>query len=77
MKMTTTERVELDDKRMGEIAYLTLKHFLKAKGVTLSQNSGRELGDIAKQTGVPLAELRVFAWRLMRELVDEIHHRDI
>ena len=57
--------------REGEVATLVLKHFLRARGMALLQPNSRELSAIAKETGVPIQELKDFMKPIVQELVDE------
>ncbi len=47
----------MDDRRMGEIAVAHIKYQMKTEGFRLTPNYKRELGNIAKGTGIPLGEL--------------------
>jgi len=60
-----------DPKRQGEIALKVVKHLMRKRGVTLSQNNMREFGNAAKEIGVPVEELKQFAQPLVQELLDE------
>jgi len=55
---------------MGEIALALTKYRLRRGDLRL-QNMKRELGDIAKATGIPLAELKEFGKIVVGELVEE------
>lgn len=61
----------MDPKRKGEIAYEFLKYRAKKEGLFLGRNRRRELGNIAKAIGVPLAELEEFGREAVKELSDE------
>lgn len=57
--------------RAGQIALKVLKYLMRKRGVTLSLQSNRELGNIAKAIEVPLSRLKKFAKPLIQEFVDE------
>jgi hypothetical protein len=69
------EEVQMDDKRKGEIALRFLKHKFRSDGFGLGRNTQREIGNIAKDIGIPIDEAREFAELLVRELVDEVFPR--
>jgi hypothetical protein len=62
----------MDDVRKGQLAILFLKHQLREKGVRLTPYFRRELGNVAKEIGVPLDEATQFVEIIVRELVDEV-----
>lgn len=57
----------------GEIAEKLLKYHGKHEGVTISVGSVRQLGNVAKETGIPLNELLAYAREQLHELVDELY----
>jgi len=61
----------LDSKRQGEIALTVLKCHLRKKGVTLSKDSMRRLGNVSKEIGMTIEELKEFFRPLVQELLDE------
>jgi hypothetical protein len=61
----------MDPKRRGEIALKVVKLLMRKRGVTLSQNNMREFGNLAKEVGVSVEELKQFAQPLVQELLDE------
>ena len=61
----------LDPKRQGEIALLLVKYFIRRRGITISHDNMRELGNTAKAIGVTSDELRQFAKPLIQEALDE------
>jgi len=61
----------MDPKRQGEIALKLVKFYMREKGITLSQNNMRKLGNISKAIGVPIEELKQFAKPLAQELIEE------
>ena len=61
----------MDEKRKGEIAMALLKHQLGREGIRLSPDLRRELGNVAKATGIPQDELKEFERILIEELLEE------
>ncbi len=61
----------MDEKRKGELAILFLKHQLRQKGVRLTPNLKREIGNEAKAIGVEVEEAAEFVEIIIRELVEE------
>ncbi|PIP23820.1 MAG: hypothetical protein COX36_01265 [Candidatus Nealsonbacteria bacterium CG23_combo_of_CG06-09_8_20_14_all_38_19] len=61
----------MDPKRQGEIALMLVKYFMRKRGITLSQDKMRDLGNVAKAIGVSVEELRQFAKPLAQELFEE------
>ena len=61
----------MDDIRKGQIALLLIKHQLREKGVRLTPNFRREVGNEAKDIGVPIGEAMEFVELIVRELVEE------
>ncbi|MFA7169929.1 MAG: hypothetical protein WC178_03680 [Candidatus Paceibacterota bacterium] len=57
----------------GEIAEKLLLCKLKHDGVTISSSYVRQLGNIAKETGISIEELKEYSKRKLHELVDELH----
>jgi hypothetical protein len=62
----------MDDIRKGQIALLFLKHHLREKGVRLTPNFRREVGNLAKAIGISLDEAMEFIEAIVRELVEEV-----
>ena len=62
----------MDERRKGEIALALVKHHLSREGIRLGPDMKRELGNIAKATGIPLDELKKFEKLLIEELLEEI-----
>jgi hypothetical protein len=62
----------MESRRKGEIALTLLKRYL-AKDLRLCDIAGlrREIGNIAKETGIPSDELREFAELILGEIVEE------
>ena len=61
----------MDPKRQGEIALAILKYMMREKGIHLSPNNRRELGNLAKATDVSVEELKAFGKPLVQELLDD------
>jgi len=61
----------MDPKRQGEIALQLVRHLMRKRGITLSQENMREFGNVAKAIGVSVEELKQFAKPLVQELLDE------
>jgi len=63
----------MDEKRMQEIALLLAKAWLREQKIRLDRNSfRRELGNMAKVSGISMDELVVFFRTLIQEAVDEM-----
>ena len=61
----------MDDIRKGQIAFLFLKHQMSEKGVRLTPNFKREIGNEAKAVGISIEEATEFVESVVRELVEE------
>lgn len=61
----------MDPKRQGEIALQLVKYLYRKRGITFSQDTMREFGNVAKAIEVPVEELKQFAKPLMQEFLDE------
>jgi len=61
----------MDDIRKGQVAFLFLKHQLREKGVRLTPNFKREIGNDAKAIGISIKEATEFVEPIVRELVEE------
>lgn len=59
-------------ERKERIGYLLFKHHLREKGIRLSPNLMREIGNEAKAIGIPVFEAKEFVETVVRELVDEV-----
>ncbi len=62
----------MDQARKGEIAYELLQHILLKRGAHLNEGVIRQLGNVAKETGIPIDELKVFAKDFMDEVVEKV-----
>lgn len=60
----------ISKERQGEIAVKMVKLMMERKGLELSPNLARELGNIAKTINVPLEELKEFVKPIMQEMLD-------
>jgi len=61
----------MDEKRKGEIALALLKYRIGREGIRLTPDIKRELGNVAKATGIPQDELKEFGKILIEELLEE------
>jgi len=61
----------MEEKRMGEIALAVLKHKLSRDGIRIGSDIKRDIGNLSKATGVPQADLKVFARILVQEAIDK------
>jgi hypothetical protein len=61
----------MDEKRKGEIALALLKYRMGREGIRLTPDIKRDLGNIAKKTGIPQNELKEFAKIFVEELLEE------
>lgn len=61
----------MDEKRKGEIALALLKHQMGREGIRLTRDFKRELGNVAKETGIPPDELKEFVKIFIEELLKE------
>jgi propanediol dehydratase small subunit len=59
----------MDEKRMGEVALALLRYKATREDIRITPNINRELGNVAKETGVPLAELKEFARVIFSEVI--------
>jgi hypothetical protein len=63
----------MDEKRMQEIALVLIKAHIRERSIQLSRNEfRRELGNLAKVTGISLDELSKFFQTFIQEAVDEV-----
>ena len=62
----------MDNVRKNQIAFLFLKQQLRERGVRITPNFRREIGNISKSIGVPNKEAMEFAEIIVRELVEEM-----
>jgi len=58
-------------KRKHEIAFLLIKNQIKEKGIKISPNFRREVGNEAKNIGITTEEAMEFMEGIVRELVDK------
>ncbi len=47
-----------------------LKHLIRKRGIMVSHDNMRELGNVAKETGILIEELRTLAKTLFQEHLD-------
>ncbi len=57
--------------RKGEIALLILKMKMRKDGFRIGQHIQRDIGNEAKEIGIPIEEAREFIEGFVRELVEE------
>jgi len=62
----------MDEKRKGEIALILLEYILLQKGITFSKNTLRNMGNVAKETGIPLEELKEFSKPIILGAIEKI-----
>ena len=60
----------MEKERKGEIALILFKHRVSREGIRFSSLK-RELGNLSKETKVPMEELREFASILFEEFLQE------
>lgn len=61
----------MDEKRKGEIALAYLKYLIPRKGILPTHSIKRDVGNVAKETGIPYDELREFVITLIDEAYKE------
>ena len=61
----------MNERRKGEIALALLKYRVGREGIRLTPDIKRELGNVAKATGIPQDELKEFGRILIEELLEE------
>ena len=61
----------MNEKRKGEIAMALLKYRIGREGIRLTPDIKRDLGNVAKATGIPQDELKEFVKLLAKELLEE------
>lgn len=62
----------MDPKRQYEIAVLLVKEILRKRGIRLSKEIVRDLGNVAQKIGRNTEELKIFFEPLIREMVNEM-----
>lgn len=62
---------EMSKERQGEIALKILRRQLRKNGVKLNNDSVRELGNIAKELGIQLSDLKEFARIILEEETEQ------
>lgn len=63
---------KLSDNERGEIAYALVRYKAKKEGLKVDDSVHRELGNVAKETGIPLEQLRVFVSELYHDLLRDM-----
>lgn len=66
----------LSEQRKGEIAIALLKYDIKKRGVRLLPENKRQFGQVSKETGVPVDELKKFMKPIAQEILDEFFDDD-
>ena len=61
----------MDEKRKGEIALALLKYKWVREGVRLTPDIKRDLGNVAKEAGIPLDELKEFMKIFIEEFLEK------
>lgn len=61
----------MDEKRMGEVALVLERYHLRREPVQLNLSFKRKIGNVAKETGVPVEELMEFSRILIEERIIE------
>lgn len=61
----------MDKTRKGEIAWALLKRYMAREGIRFDSDFKRKLSDVAKETGIPLNELKEFVKMLTEEFLKE------
>jgi len=61
----------MDKIRQGEIAVLVVKYAMRKQGIRFSEETIRDLGNVAKKLGIKSQELKEFFQPLVEEMVDE------
>ena len=62
----------MDAARKGELAFAILEHKVGRKGIQFTQDTHKELGELAEAIGVPIEELKEFGKLLYYSIVDKI-----
>ena len=68
---TRKEVKKMNEKRKGEIAMAFLKYRIGREGIRLTPDIKRDLGNVAKETGIPQDELKEFVKLFIKELLEE------
>lgn len=58
-------------ERQLEIAMAAIEYIMRKRGVHLTTQTKREMGNAAKQTGIPLDELKEFFKPIVQKIVDD------
>ena len=61
----------MEKARRGEIALAMLKYKWSREGIKIGPNSKRDMGNIAKETGISIDEFKEFLEALMKEFIEE------
>lgn len=61
----------MEEKRKGEIALALLKYWMGREGIRVTPDLTRDLGNVAKETGIPQDELKKFVKIFVEELLEK------
>ncbi len=61
----------LDKETKGIIAYKILRYKVRTEHLKIGPDMSRNLGNIAKETGIPIEELKQFARELIHDVLKE------
>jgi len=61
----------MDKARQGEIALELVRYFIRKQGLKISREVPREIGNVAKEIGIPASELTGFLRPLVQEAFNE------
>lgn len=65
----------MDLIRQGELARIMLKHVIREKGLHLTRDNKRNMGNLAKEIGVSHDELKQFTKIISQEILDEFFNK--
>ncbi|MBU1045698.1 hypothetical protein KJ616_01090 [Patescibacteria group bacterium] len=61
----------LTPEREGQIALIVVKNRMEKEGVMINKSTRRELGNLAKETGIDISELLELTRKFVLEMVDK------
>ncbi len=62
----------MDEIRKGQIALKMVRYMLCKRGIVLTKEYFRELGDASKEIGVPIEEIKQLIQPIIQEYFDEL-----
>ena len=65
---------KMTDQRKGEIAVAVQRYRMRDLGIFLNSGVKRDLGQIAKETGIPKEEIADFFEIIIKEATEEFFH---